>query len=65
MKYLIFEVRFPSLSALWDISLHEYQQPFPPLLPEQITEAVLPWEQSGPPRAVTGQLHRKDSAPEQ
>ena len=37
----------------------------PSLLPEQITEAVLPWEQSGPPRAVTGQLHRKDSAPEQ
>ena len=37
----------------------------PCLLPEQITEAVLPWEQSGPPRAVTGQLHRKDSAPEQ
>ena len=37
----------------------------PSLLPEQITEALLPWEQSGPPRAVTGQLHRKDSAPEQ
>jgi hypothetical protein len=37
----------------------------PSLLPEQITEAVLPWEQSGPPRAVTGQLHMKDSAPEQ
>ena len=35
------------------------------LLPEQITEAMLPWEQSGPPRAVTGQLHRKDSTPEQ
>ena len=35
------------------------------LLPEQITEAMLPWEQSGPPRAVTGQLHRKDSSPEQ
>ena len=37
----------------------------PSLLPEQITEAVLPWEQSEPPREVTGQLHRKDSAPKQ
>ena len=37
----------------------------PSLLPEQITEAMLPWEQSEPPRAVTGQLHRKDSAPKQ
>ena len=26
---------------------------------------MLPWEQSGPPKAVTGQLHRKNSAPEQ
>ena len=37
----------------------------PSLLPEQITEAMLPWEQPEPPRAVTGQLHRKDSAPKQ
>ena len=37
----------------------------PSLLPEQITEAVLPWEQSEPPREVTGQLHRKDSVPKQ
>ena len=36
-----------------------------PLLPEQITEAVLPWEQSRPPRAVTGHIHKKDSPPEQ
>ena len=50
-----------------EISLQEhpkYSSPFP-LLPEQITEAVLPWEQSGTPRAVTGHFHRKDSVPEQ
>ena len=37
----------------------------PSLLPEQITEAVLPWEQSGSPRAVTAHSHRKDSSPQQ
>ena len=36
-----------------------------PCLPEQITEAMLPWEQSGTARAVTGHFHRKDSVPEQ
>lgn len=35
------------------------------LLPEQMTEAVFPWVQSGMPRAVTGQFHKKDSTPEQ
>ena len=66
MKYLHFEANFPSLSTLGDIWLQEHPPvALPSLLPEQITEAVLPWEQSGPPRTVTGQLHRKDSAPEQ
>lgn len=35
------------------------------LLPEQMTEAVFPWVQSGMPRAVIGQFHKKDSTPEQ
>ena len=66
MKYLHFEASFPSLSTLGDISLQEHPPvALPSLLPEQITEAVLSWEQSGPPRTVTGQLHRKDSAPKQ
>ena len=66
MKYLHFEASFPSLSTLGDISLQEHPPvALPSLLPEQITEAVLSWEQSRPPRTVTGQLHRKDSAPKQ
>ena len=67
MKYLTW-CQFPVTLCSWGyfspgaswvpVALH-------PLLPEQITEAVLPWEQSGPPRAVIGQLHKKDSAPKQ
>jgi hypothetical protein len=35
------------------------------VLPEQTTEAVFPGAQAGTPKAVTGQLHKKDSDPEQ
>ena len=46
-------------------SIPSTSSPCPSLLPEQITEAVLPWEQSGTPRAVTGHSHRKDSTTKQ
>ena len=67
MKYLTFDASFLSLCSTGHFTpgASWVQVPLHPLLPEQITEAVLPWEQSGPPRTVTGQLHRKDSIPEQ
>ena len=50
MKYLHFEANFPSLSTLGDISLQEHPPvALPSLLPEQITEAVLPWNSQDHP----------------
>lgn len=63
-----FKNNFSTVSALKDISLKkhpDYQLTISSLLPEQITEAVFPRVQLGMPRAVTGQVHKKDSAPEQ